>query len=139
MNKYRDLMILIVDLLLLTGCGTNVVPAEPLPAAPPGVTTVEIIYLNHGPVRPVLAEIDALLEDYGEQVHITRYDFGAPEGEAFAQARNLTGHTPLAIFINGSMEFSVGDRTVKFYSFPQGQGTGLARPAPGRLMICSKC
>ena len=91
----------------------------------PGVTTVEIVYLNHGPVRSVLTEIDNLLGGYGEQVHITRYDFNTTEGEAFAKSQGLSGHIPLAIFVNGLTEFTVNERSVKFFSFPQGQGTGM--------------
>lgn len=124
MNKYIVLIMLIVG-FLLAGCGANDAPAQPLPAAPPGVTTVEIIYLNHGPVRSVLTDIDKLMEGYGEQVYVSRYDFNTPEGEAFAQSHDLNDHIPLAIFVNGSMDFTVGDRAVKFYSFPQGQGTGV--------------
>ena len=125
MNKYMALMTLIVG-LLLAGCGANAAPAQPLPAAPPGAPIVEIAYLNHSPVRGVITEVDNLLAEYGEQLYVIRYDFNTPEGEAFAQARDLTEHTPLAIFVNGSIEFTVGGRAVKFYSFPQGQGTFLA-------------
>ena len=100
-------------------------PAQPIPTTPLGVTTVEIIYLNHGPVRSVLTDVDKLLEGYGEQVHITHYDFNTPEGEAFAQSKDLSGHIPLVIYVNGSMEFSTDDRSVKLFSFPQGQGTGI--------------
>jgi len=89
------------------------------------VTSVEIAYLNHSPVKPVLTQVDDLLKQYGDRVQVSRYDFGTPEGETFAQDRDLTIHTPLAIFIDGSMEATIGDRTVKFYSFPQGQGTGV--------------
>jgi hypothetical protein len=86
---------------------------------------VEVAYLNHPPLRPVLSEVDKLLANYGDRVSVTRYDFDTPEGEAFAQAKGLTGHTPLAIFVNGSMQFTLNGRAVKFYSFPQGQGTGM--------------
>ena len=34
-------------------------------------------------------------------------------------------HTPIAIFVNGEIEFDLGGRTVKFHSFPQGAGTGM--------------
>lgn len=116
MRKYGFLLIML-PVLLLVGCGGQ--------AAQPEVVMVEIAYLNHPPVRPILAEVDDLLASYGEQVNVARYDFGTPEGEAFAEDRKLTGHTPLAIFVNGSMDFTVEGRTVKFYSFPQGQGTGV--------------
>lgn len=127
MNRYAVLVMLIVGFLLV-GCGanTNIPLSQPASTVPPGVTTVELVYLNHGPVRSVLTGIDKLLADYGEQVYVVRYDIGSPDGEAFAQAKGLTGHTPLAIFINGSMDFTVGDRAGKFYSFPQGQGTFIA-------------
>ena len=125
MNKYTVLIMLIVG-FLLAGCGANAAaPSQPVSMAPPGVTTVDIIYLNHGPVRSALSDIDNLLASYGEQVYVARYDFGSPEGEAFAQAKGLEGHIPLVIFVNGSMDFTVDGRDVKFYSFPQGQGTGV--------------
>lgn len=132
MNKYTVLIILIVG-FLLAGCGANTAPAQPIPTVPPGVITVEVIYLNHGPVRNVLTDIDKLLEGYGEQVYITRYDFDTPEGEAFAQSQGLSGHIPLAIFVNGSMDFTVDDRSVKFFSFPQGQGTGVVPDGAWRI------
>jgi hypothetical protein len=125
MHKYTSLIVLIVG-FLLAGCGANAAPAQTLPPAPPGVPTVEIIYLNHGPVRSVLTGIDRLLAEYGAQIYVARYDVDTPAGEAFARSHDLNGHIPLAIFVNGSMDFTVGERAVKFYSFPQGQGTFIA-------------
>jgi hypothetical protein len=124
MNKSTFLATLLLPLFLI-GCGRggDSIPARP--TVPPGVVVVEVVYLNHPPVRPVLAEVNNLLATYGERVSVARYDFDTPEGEAFAKERNLTEHTPLAIFINGSMEFTVNGRAIKFYSFPQGQGTGI--------------
>ena len=93
--------------------------------AMPGVPVVELIYLNHGPVRSVVTDIDNLLEGYGEKIYIARYTFGSSEGKSFAEARKLDGHIPMAIFIDGSMKHKVEDRSVEFISFPQGQGTGF--------------
>ncbi len=132
MNKYTVLIMLIVG-FLLAGCGAKSAPSQPIPTAPPGVTTVDIVYLNHGPVRSVLAGIDDLLEGYGEQIRVTRYDFDTPAGETFAQSHDLNEHIPLAIFVNGSMDFTVGNRAVKFYSFPQGQGTGVVPDGAWRI------
>ena len=124
MIKYFLLPVLAV---LLAACGTSNAAAPAPRAAPvkPGAVTVEVAYLNHPPLWPVLTELDKLLANYGDRVSVTRYDFDTPEGEAFAKAKGLTGHTPLAIFVNGSMQFTLNGRTVKFYSFPQGQGTGM--------------
>ena len=91
----------------------------------PGVPSVELIYLNHGPVRKVIADIDNLLEGYGEQIHITHYTFGSPEGETFAESKKLKGHIPMVVYIDGSMKFTVDNRSVEFISFPQGGGTGF--------------
>ncbi len=121
MKRYYVLFSLIF-LTFLAGCGSQ---STSQPTVPPGVTSVEIAYLNHPPVRPILTQVDDLLKQYGDRVQVSRYDFDTPEGQTFAQDRDLTAHTPLAIFINGSMETTIGDRTIKFYSFPQGEGTGM--------------
>lgn len=91
----------------------------------PGVPAVEIIYLNHGPVRKVVTDINNLLEGYGEGIQIIHYTFSSPEGKSFAGSKKLDGHIPLAVFIDGSIEFTVDDRSVEFISFPQGGGTGF--------------
>jgi len=128
MSKFTVLIIMVAG-LLLAGCSVNTAPApapaQPAPTTAPDVATVEILFLNHGPVRGVLTDIDSLLEGYGEQIHVAHYDFNTPEGEAFAQSQGLSGHIPLVIFVNGSKDFTVGDRAVEFFSFPQGQGTGV--------------
>jgi len=109
----------------LAACGTSAAPTPVAPDVKPGTVVVEVIYLNHPPVRPVLTAVDTLLANYGERVSVARYDLDTPEGADLAKAKGLTEHTPLAIFINGSMDFTVGGRAVQFYSFPQGQGTGM--------------
>jgi hypothetical protein len=95
--------------------------AAPTSSVKPGIVTVEVAYLNHPPVQPVLSEVDKLLATYGDRVSVTRYDFDTPEGETFAKVKGLTEHTPLAIFVNGSMQFDVNGRMIKYYRFPQGQ------------------
>ena len=95
------------------------------PSSTPGVVTVDILFLNHPPVREVLTQVDAVLAVYGDKGSVTRYDFDTPEGAAFAKQKGLTGHVPLAIFVNGSQTFDVNGRKVTFESFPQGAGTGM--------------
>ena len=117
-------------LVLLAGCGYNATAAGQGAATgggAPGVATVDILYLNHPPLRPVLADLDKVLAKYGGKVKVTRYDFDTQEGAAFAKAKNITGHEPLAIFINGSTDVTINGRQVKFLSFPQGQGTGMVQ------------
>lgn len=122
MNTKRCLLTILL-VLLLAACGGSEIPPDTV--GQPGAVTVELGFLNHAPMRSVLADVDELLAGYGDKVSVTRYDFESPEGEAFAEAKVLTGHTPIAIFVDGEMEFTVDGRAVKFYSFPQGGGTGV--------------
>jgi hypothetical protein len=117
-------------LVILVGCGQSasaVGQGAATGGGAPGAATVDILYLNHPPLRPVLADVDKVLAKYGDKVKVTRYDFDTQEGAAFAKAKNITGHEPLAIFINGSTDVTVNGRQVKFLSFPQGQGTGMVQ------------
>ena len=126
LTKTITLVVLVFSLLMLAACSSSSSQTAPQAAdVPEGAVLVEIAYLGHGPVRPILSEFDALLAEYDGDVAVLRYDFGTPEGEAFAEERGLTDHTPIAIFVNGQMEFDLDGRTVKFYNFPQGQGTGV--------------
>jgi hypothetical protein len=93
--------------------------------ATPGAPKVEIAFLNHPPVLGALTEVDKLLASYGDKVVVIRYDLETDQGAQFAKSKGLTGHVPLAIFVNGAMEIKLKDRTVKFYSFPQGKGTWM--------------
>jgi len=107
---------------LLAGAGSVAPAGTPLP---PGTVSVDVIALNHPPLRPVLTEVDKLLAGYGDKVHVTHYDFDTPQGADFAKKMNLSGHIPLVIFINGKDTFSLDGRTLNFRSFPQGEGTGM--------------
>jgi hypothetical protein len=97
----------------------------PSAGAVAGAPTVEIAFLNHPPVLGALTEVDKLLASYGDKVTVIRYDLETDQGAAFAKNKRLTGHVPLAIFVDGAMEIKIKDRTVKFYSFPQGTGTWM--------------
>jgi hypothetical protein len=88
-----------------------------------GVPRVEIAFLNHPPVITALTEVDKLLASYGDKITVTRYDLETDQGAAFAKSKGLHGHVPIEIFINGASDITLKDRTVKFYSFPQGTGT----------------
>jgi len=125
-----------VVLLLLAGSALGLAACVPLPAGtgapapagtplPPGTVSVDIIALNHPPLRPVLIEVDQLLAGYADKLHVTHYDFDTPQGAEFAKKMNLSGHIPLVIFVNGKDTFSLNGRKLNFRSFPQGEGTGM--------------
>ena len=115
-------------LVVLAGCGQSAAAAAGqggASGATPGVVTVDVLYLNHPPVRPVLSQVDEVLTKYGDKVKVTRYDAETDQGAAFAKAKGITQHEPMVILINGSTDAKVDGRQVKFLSFPQGQGTGM--------------
>lgn len=121
-------------ILLLAGCSSGSAGGvSSTKGAKDGVVRVEVIALNHPPVRPILAGIDELLSGYGDRVSFQHFDFDTPEGQDFAKQYGLEPHTPLAIFIDGQMEYDLGGRNVKFYSFPQGEGTGVVPDGSWRL------
>lgn len=124
----RNVVLLIFLMFFLAACGAapeaGTAPANS--AAPAnGAVLVEIVSLDHAPIRPAVQEALAVAAEFGDRVAVQTYNFGTPEGDAFAAERDLTDHTPLAIFVDGEMEFEVDGRTVTFYSFPQGEGTGI--------------
>ena len=123
MKKNSWAVFMIVIILTLTACRSGT-PA-PVASDPSGTATVDILYLNHPPVLPVLDQVAALVEPYGDKVKVTRYDVDTDEGAAFAKMVGITGHDPLAIFVNGSQTFNLDSRVVTFNSFPQGAGTGM--------------
>jgi hypothetical protein len=94
-----------------------------LAATATGAPKIEIVFLNHPPVISALTEVNTLLASYGDKITVIRYDLDTDTGAAFAKSRKPVGHIPIAIFVNGAMEIKLVDRTVKFYSFPQGKGT----------------
>ena len=112
----RKLALFLFLTLVLAACGggqTN------------GPVQVEIISLDHAPIRSAMQEAIDVAAEYGDKVMVQSYNFDTPEGAAFAEAHGLMEHTPIAIFVNGEMEFEVDGRTVIFHSFPQGAGTGM--------------
>ena len=116
----------LIPMLLLASCSSgSSTGGSSAKGVKDGEVLVEVIALNHPPVRPILSDVDELLSSYGNRVQIQHYDFDTPEGQDFAKQHGLEAHTPLAIFINGQMEYELEGRKVKFYSFPQGQGTGM--------------
>jgi hypothetical protein len=113
---------IVVGVMILAACQSG--GSSPVSSGSGGLH-VDVIYLNHPPVRPIIQEIDQLLAGYGAKVSETKYDFDTPAGAAFAKQKGLVGHIPMVIFIGGSESFNLNGRNIKFESFPQGEGTGM--------------
>ena len=89
-------------------------------AAPP--VSVEILYMNHGPLQPTLKEINKLCAAYGDKITVSRYDFESPEGELFMNRKGIKQHVPLIIWMNGKSTFSLKGKEITFVGFPTGSG-----------------
>jgi hypothetical protein len=124
MRSQIRLLITFLGLAVVACSGRSQNSSGPSAAgAATGTPKVEIAFLNHSPVLMALTDVDTLLASYGDKVTVIRYDLETDQGAQFAKSKRLTGHVPIAIFINGSMDIKLKDRSVKFFSFPQGKGT----------------
>lgn len=84
--------------------------------------TVEILYMNHGPLRPTVEQIKQILLGYGEKVSSSWHDYESKEGERFMTQKGLKQHIPLVIWVNGKSAVSVEGRDVQLMGFPSGSG-----------------
>ncbi len=97
-------------------------PAGRHPAAAAGTVTVEILYMNHGPLRPTIRDLRGLFARYQGKVTVRWYDEEQKEGKAFEEDKGVHGHVPLLLLINGKKAFIVAGKTVIFEGFPSGSG-----------------
>jgi len=84
--------------------------------------TVEILYMNHGPLLSTLKNIDNACAQYKEKITVFRYDFESEEGERFMNKKGVHQHVPLMIWIDGKNAVPVNGREIKFIGFPTGSG-----------------
>lgn len=84
--------------------------------------SVEILYMNHGPLQSTLKEIDNICAQYKDKITVSRYDSESPEGERFKSKKGITQHVPLMIWISGKSTVSIKGKEIKFSGFPTGSG-----------------
>ena len=83
---------------------------------------VDILYMNHGPLRPTVEQIKQILLGYGDKVSSSWHDFESKEGERFMAQKGLKQHIPLVIWVNGKSAVSVEGKDVQLMGFPSGSG-----------------
>jgi len=83
---------------------------------------VDILYMNHGPLRPTVEQIRKVLSGYGDKISSSWYDFESKEGERFMVQKGLKQHIPLVIWVNGKPAVSVEGKDVQLMGFPSGSG-----------------
>jgi len=100
--------------LFLFGTPFSVFSEEPV--------RIEVLYMNHGPLRPTLRELDKLLTGYGDRIAVYGYDFNSEEGERFKAEKGIKGHVPLVLWIDGKSTLKLNGTPVTFSGFPTGSG-----------------
>ena len=94
----------------------------PLMAFAAQKVSVEILYMNHGPLFSTLKEIDNICAQYKDKITVSRYDFDSPEGERFMTKKGIRQHIPLMIWIDGKTAIPINGKEIKFSGFPTGSG-----------------
>jgi hypothetical protein len=96
--------------------------SSPMAAISASPVMVDILYMNHGPLRPTVEQIRQVLSGYGDKVSSSWYDFESKEGEKFMSQKGLKQHIPLVIWVNGKSAVSVEGKDVQLMGFPSGSG-----------------
>ena len=96
-----------------------IIPTPALSAPP---VSVEILYMNHGPLLSTIKGIKELCNGYGKALTVSWYDSGTPEGEKFMDKKEIHQHVPLVIWIAGKPTVKVKGKEIQFAGFPTGSG-----------------
>ena len=94
----------------------------PLTSHSANPVTVDILYMNHSPLRLTVEQIRQVLSDYGDKVNSSWYDFESKEGEKFMAQKGIRQHIPLVIWVNGKSTVPVEGRDIQLMGFPSGSG-----------------
>ena len=86
---------------------------------------IDVLYMNHGPMRPTLRNLEDLFNGYGEKIAVFGYDFESEKGEKFKAQKGIRTHIPLVIWIDGKSTVQVNGKPVTFSGFPSGSGPSL--------------
>jgi len=81
---------------------------------------VDVLFMNHGPMRPTVAKLKALFQEYGDKVQADWHDVDQQTGKIFMKKNKINGHIPMLVQIDGQSEFTIEGRNVSFQGFPTG-------------------
>lgn len=97
--------------------------AVPSYAAQPA--KVEVLFMNHGPLRSTINNIRTVFAKYEGKITVGWYDFDSQEGQAFMKSKGMDEHVPLIIWIKGSFTQKIDGGDVTFRGFPSGSGPAM--------------
>ncbi len=82
-------------------------------------TLIEIFFLPHRPALDVVTKVEKIAAEFDNMV-IKKYNFNDPAAKTLLKKYNLTGHIPVAIFINGQNTFTVNGEKIILRNFTRG-------------------
>jgi hypothetical protein len=123
----------LVGTLALGACSKETSAGKGAATAPAGGVGVDLVYLNHEPVQPVLTDLDKVFTKYTGRIQVARHDVGTSEGGAFAKKHNLVGHVMIAVLIDGKVDADVSGRQIRFEGFPAGRSPMKAAEGTWKL------
>jgi len=82
-------------------------------------TEIEIFYLAHRPAVAVVDKIDKIVAEFNDIV-TRKYNFEDPASKKLLKKYKLSGHMPVAIYINGKNNFTIDGKKIQFRNFPKG-------------------
>jgi hypothetical protein len=110
------------DILSCAAVAVLLLLSLPITGRSDSPVSVDILYMNHGPLRPTVEQIKQVLSGYGDKVSSSWYDFESRDGEKFMAQKGLKQHIPLVIWVNGKPAVSVAGKEVQLMGFPSGSG-----------------
>ncbi len=81
---------------------------------------MELFFLPHRPAVKVADEVEKIASGFKE-VDVTRYSFDDEASHELVQKYAITGHLPVAIFIDGKNQFMVNGAPMNFQNFPKSE------------------
>ena len=88
---------------------------------------VEIVALDHWPIRRALEQTLEMLKKFGDKVTLQQIDADTKAGKARLKASGMKGHIPVVIFVDGEFKHTLEGQEVIFENFP------VASDSPMRL------
>ncbi len=90
-----------------------------------GPVVIDVLFMDHGPLRPTLNNMKDLFANYGDKLTVRWHDFESREGEDFMAKMGVTRHVPLVIWINGKETMEIDGASCTFSGFPSGAGPAM--------------
>jgi hypothetical protein len=91
----------------------------------PGKPVIEILYMNHGPLQPVLAELRKVLGQFENDIIVEWHDFDLDQ--EFKVKKQIDVHVPLAIWINNESSITINSSKIRLTGFPKNHGPVFAQ------------